>query len=128
MNFGKKNKFFSELKESAVNDEDYENSKYVYKTLKMRNLRDLNDLYNTQDVILLTEIIETQFQAMQNTYGFNLKKYNLASSTSGCIVIEMSKIILELPTKYHHAEIFEEIVVGGFSCVNTRLAFDSQIL
>ena len=40
----------------------------------------------------------------------------------------MSKIILALPTKYEHVEIFEETVIGGFSCVNTRLAFDSQIL
>ena len=56
--------FFSKLKQSAVNDEDYENSKYLYQTLKMRNLRDLNDLYNTQDVILLTEIIEGRFQEM----------------------------------------------------------------
>ena len=33
----------------------------------MRNLGDLNDIYNTQDVILFTEIIESRFQAMQNT-------------------------------------------------------------
>ena len=94
----------------------------------MRNLGDLNDLYNTQDVILLTEIIESRFQAMQNTYGFNPRKCNSASSMSGCIEREMSKIILALPTKYDHVEIFEETVIGGFSCVNTRLAFDSQIL
>ena len=37
----------------------------------MRNLGDLNDLYNTQDVILLCEILESSFQAMQNIYGFN---------------------------------------------------------
>ena len=47
---------------------------------------------------------------------------------SGCIEREMSKIILALPTKYEHVEIFEETVIGGFSCVNTTLAFDSQIL
>ena len=47
---------------------------------------------------------------------------------SGCIEREMSKIIYALPTKYEHVKIFEEIVIGGFSCVNTRLAFDSQIL
>ena len=41
---------------------------------------------------------------------------------------EMSKIILALPTKYDHVGIFGETVIGGFSCVNTRLAFDSQIL
>ena len=94
-----KSEFFSELKQSVVNDEDYENSKYLYQTLKMRNLGDLNDLYNTQDVILLTEIIESRFQAMQNTYGFNSRKCNSAGSMSGCIEREMSKIILALPTK-----------------------------
>ena len=54
----KKTEFFSELKESAVNDNDYENSKYLYQTLKIRNLSIMNDLYNAQHVILLCEITE----------------------------------------------------------------------
>ena len=126
--FWEKTEFFSELKLSAVSDENYENSKYLYQTLKMRNLGDLNDLYNTQDVILLTEIIESRFQAMQNTYGFNPRRCNSASSMSGCIEREMTKVILALPTKYVFVEIFEETVISGFSSANTRLAFDSQIL
>ena len=126
--FWEKSEFFSELKLSAVDDESYENSKYLYQSLKMRNLGDLNDLYNTKDVILLTEIIEIRFQAMQNTYGFNPRKCNSASSMSGCIEREMSKVILTLPTKYEHVEIFEQTAIGGFSSVNTRMAFDSQTL
>ena len=51
--FWNKTEFFSELKLQAVDDESYKNSKFLYKTLKMRNFGDLNDLYNTQDVILL---------------------------------------------------------------------------
>ena len=47
---------------------------------------------------------------------------------SGCIEREMSKIILALLAKYEHVEIFEETVIGSFSCVNARLAFDSQML
>ena len=46
----------------------------------MRNLGDLNDLYNAQDVILLTEIIESGFQAMENAYDLNPRKCNSASS------------------------------------------------
>ena len=126
--FWEKSEFFSELKLSAVDNESFENSKYFHQSLKMRNLGDLNDLYNTKDIILLTEIIEIRFQAMQNTYGFNPRKCNSASSMSGCIEREMSKVILTLPTKYEHVEIFEQTVIGGFSSVNTRLAFDSQIL
>ena len=89
----------------------------------MRHLSDLNDLYNTQDVI-----IESRLQAMQNAYGFNPRKSNSARTMSGCIEREMSKVIIALPTKYEHVEIFEQTVVGGFSCVNSRLAFDTQIL
>ena len=123
-----KSEFFSELKLSAVDDESYENSKYLYQSLKMRNLGDLNDLYSTQDFILLTENIQSRYRAIQNTYGFNPRKCNSASSMSGCIEREMSKAILTLPTKYEHVEIFEQTVIGGFSSVNTSLAFDSQIL
>ena len=82
--------------------DDYENSKYLYQTLKMQNLGDLNYVYNTQDMILLTEIIEGRFETMKNTYGFNQRKCNSASSMSGCIEREMSKIILALRTKYKH--------------------------
>ena len=36
--------------------------KYLYTVLKMRNLGDMNDFYNMQDVILLCEIIENRFE------------------------------------------------------------------
>ena len=126
--FWQKTEFYSELKQKAVDDEEYENSKYLYQTLKMRHLSDLNNLYNAQDVILLSEIIENRFQLMQDRYGFNPRKCNSASALSGCIEREMSKIIIVLPTNAEHVEIFEKTVTGGFSSVNTRLAFDTQIL
>ena len=65
---------------------------------------------------------------MHDSYGFNPRKYNSASSMNSCIEREMSRIILSLPTKLEHLEIFEQTVTGGFSSVNTRLAFDTQIL
>ena len=60
--FWERTEFLSELKQSSVDYNDCENSKYLYQTLKMRNLDDMNDLYNAQDVILLCEIIENRFQ------------------------------------------------------------------
>ena len=76
-------------------------------------------------MILLCEIIENGFQMTHNKYGFNPRKCNSASSMNGCVEREMSKVILVLPTKLDHVEIFEQIVTGGFSSVNTRLAFDT---
>ena len=46
---------------------------------------------------------------------------------SGCIERETSRVILALPTKLDHVEIFEQTVTGSGS-VNTRLVFDTQIL
>ena len=83
--FWSKTEFYSELKQKAVGDEEYEDSKFLYQTLKMRHLGDLNDLYNAQDVILLSELTENRFQFMQDKYGFNPRKCNSASSLSGCI-------------------------------------------
>ena len=43
-------------------------------------------------------------------------------------VVLKEKVILALPTKYENVEIFVETIIGDFSSVNTRLAFDSQML
>ena len=51
--FWKTTEFFNELELQTVDNESNENSKYLYTTLKMRNLGNLNDLHNTQDVVLL---------------------------------------------------------------------------
>ena len=42
----------------------------------MRNLSDLNDLYNVQDLILLLKTTENRFQEMQNECEYNPRKVN----------------------------------------------------
>ena len=54
--------FFCTLKGQSGNKDDYNNSKKLFVLLKMRNLSDLNYLYNVQDVILLMVILENRFQ------------------------------------------------------------------
>ena len=120
--------FFSKLHGCNITSEIYENMKYLYTILKMRNLGDMNDLYNMQDVILLCEIIENRFEKMHKKFGFNPRKCNSASTLSGCVQQNQSKVILTLPTNYEHAEIFENTVIGGYSCVNIRIGFDTEIL
>ena len=62
-----KSEFYSELKKVA-SYEDYENSKFLYLTFKMRNLNDMNDSYNAQDVILLCKLKENRFELMCHRY------------------------------------------------------------
>ena len=88
----------------------------------------MNGLYNAHDTILLCEIIENRFQLMQDEYGYNPRKCNSTSTLSSCIEREMSRIIIALSASSEIVDIFGEVLTGGFSCVNTRLAFDTEIL
>lgn len=50
------------------------------------------------------------------------------NSFSGCNHMDKSKCLIALSTDAQHVRVFEKILIGGFSCVDTRLAFDTQIL
>ena len=120
--------FFSSLNNKNIDIDVYQDMEFLFRSLKMRNLGDMNDLYNMQDVILLCEIMENRFQKMQDKFGFNPRKCNSASTFSGCVQRNQSKVIISLPTNYKHAEIFEKTLIGGFTCVNNRVGFDTEIL
>ena len=78
----------------------------MFALLKIRDISDINDLYNAQDVIILLEIIENKFQTMQDKTGYNPRIINSASKLSGCIQREQSKCILALPVGNTQMEIF----------------------
>ena len=126
--FFTKDEFYSSLKDESVDEMSYQNAKTLFLTLKMRNLSDLNDLYNAQDVIILLEIIENRFQQIQDMTDYNPRIINSASKLSGCIQREKSKCIIALPTDNIQMEIFEKTVCGGYSSVNNRLSFDTELL
>ena len=126
--FFSEEEFFSILKGQSTNKEDYNNLEKLFVLLKMRNLSDLNDLYNVQDVILLMVIIENRFQEMQNETGYNPSKINSAGKLNECTQRTQSKWVLALTNNNYHVEIFEKTLSGGFSCVNTRLSFNRDLL
>ena len=50
--------FYSRMKDSTISDEEYENIKKFYSTLKLKNLGELNHIYSFQDTITLCETFE----------------------------------------------------------------------
>ena len=81
----------------------------------MRDLSDLNDLYNLLNVILFLEIIKNRFQAMYDkSLMYNPRKCNSPSKLSGCIKKEQSKVILALPTINSVMEAFEKTLTQNF--------------
>lgn len=61
---------------------------------------------------------------MQKANGFNPRKRNSASSLSGYIGRDLSKMLVALPINTTVIEIFEITITGNFSSVNTRLGLD----
>ena len=111
--FSEKNEFYSNLKQSPVSDEEYECPNFLFHKLKMRNLSDMNDLYNFQDTCLLCNIIENRFETMHKMYGFNSRRCNSTSTLSGCIERNLSKVIVALPGNKEDMMLFEKTLTGG---------------
>ena len=120
--------FYSNMKDSVISGEDYENVKKFYTLLKISNLGERNKVYNFQDTIIICEIFKQRSDLLKKIFKCNLKKCNSASRFSACIHRNKSKCCIALSTDAHFVIISETTLIGGFSCVNTRLAFDTDIL
>ena len=120
--------FYSGLKEKNISEEEYENVKKFFKILRLKTLGDLNRICNFQDTAILCEIFEQRSSLLQNLFKFNAKKCNSASTFSGCVQRLKSKCSIVLRTDAEFIRVFEKTVMGGYSCVNTRMAFDTDLL
>ena len=116
------------MKDSFSWEGEYENVKKFYKTLRLSNLGELNQIYNFQDTIILCEIFEQRYQIFQKMFKFNPRKWNSANSLGDCVHRDKTKCCTALPTNAEHVRAFEKTLIRRFSCVNTRFAFDTEIL
>ena len=120
--------FYSNLKDSIMTDEEYENVKKFYQTMKLENLGELNKMYNFQDTIILCEICKQLSSHLENLFKFNPGKCNSIRSFSGCAHRDKRKCYVILPTDDEHVRVFGKTLISGFSCLNTILAFDIEVL
>ena len=58
--FFRKTEFYSSLRNEIISDDDYENVKKFWKTMRLKKLSKLNDIYNFQDTIILCQIFENR--------------------------------------------------------------------
>ena len=108
--------------------EEYENIKKFFTILRLKTLGDLNRIYNFQDTAILCKIFESRSALLQKLFKYNAKKCNSTSSFSGCVHRLKSKCKIVLPTDAEIVRIFEKTVMGGYCCINTKMAFDTNLL
>ena len=115
------------MKERNISLEEYENVKKFLTVLRLKPLGDLNRIYNFQDTAILCEIFERRASLLQKLFKFNARKCNSASSFSGCVQRFKCKCCIPLPTDAEVIRVFEKTLIGGYSCVNTRMVFDTGL-
>ena len=125
--FFKGESFYSTLKEKNISEEEYEKVKNFFTILRLKTLGDLNKIYNFQDTTILREIFEQRANLLQKLFKYNPRKCNSASGFSGCVQRLKSKCCIALPVDAEIIRVFEQTLIGGYSCVNTRMAFDTEI-
>ena len=125
--FFQKKDFYSELKEKDISGKEYQSVKKIFMLLKLKTLGDMNRIYNFQDTLILCEIFEQRASLLEKLFKFNPRKCNSASSFSGTIHRNKSKCNIVMPTNTEQIRVFEKTLIGGYSCVNTRVAFDNEL-
>ena len=63
-NFFLPHHFCSSLKDDTMTHEEHKNVKKNYQKMKLKNLGDLNKIYNFQDTIFLSEIFEQRSERL----------------------------------------------------------------
>ena len=59
------------MKDSVIDNKDYEAVIKFYQALNLDNLGQLNKLYNFQDTVILAEIFEQRSNHLQELFKFN---------------------------------------------------------
>ena len=97
--FFQQHEFYSHLKDDIMTEEEYDNVKKFYQIMRLKDLGELNKIYNFQDTIILCEIFEQRSERLQQLFKYNPQKFNSASSISGCAHRGQSKCLIALPTE-----------------------------
>lgn len=68
--FYEHSEFFSKLKQKAITNKEFQNSKFLFLTLKMKKFWDMKDLCNFQNVCLLFKtVLKKYVQCTASTQG-----------------------------------------------------------
>ena len=115
-----KEAFHSVLNDSEISEEDYIHAQNVWKTFKMKTMRDYHDLYLKSDVLLLSDVFENFRDVCLDNYRLDPIFYYTAPGLAWDACLKITKVELELLHDYEMLMMVEKGIRGGVSMISTR--------
>lgn len=117
-----KDKFYSNLNECNISDEDYKHAQNVWKTFNIANLGEYHDFYLRGDVSLLTDIMENFRETAMTYYGLDPCHYLSLPNFAWDCMLKMTGVELDQITDINMYQMIEKGLRGGISMITHRHA------
>ena len=112
--------FYSKLSGKGINNYNYNHVLNVWKTFKMKTLKEYLELYNITDVLLLADVFENFRDICLKNYGLDPVYYYTAPGLAWDAMLKMTKINLELLSDVDKLLMIEKGIRGGISIISNR--------
>ena len=112
--------FYSRLNDERISDADYDHALNVWRTFKMKTMKDYHDLYLKSDVLLLADVFENFRKVCVENYELDPAWYYTAPGLSYDAMLKKTGIKLELLNDIDMLLMIENGVRGGVSMCVTR--------
>ena len=112
--------FYSKLSGKGINNYNYNHVLNVWKTFKMKSLKEYHEVYNITDVLLLADVFENFRNICLKNYGLDPAHYYTAPGLAWDAMLKMTKINLELLSDVDKLLMIEKGIRGGISIISNR--------
>ena len=112
--------FYSKLTGKGINNYNYNHVLNVWKTFKMKSLKEYHEVYNITDVLLLADVFENFRNICLKNYGLDPVYYYTAPGLAWDAMLKMTKINLELLSDIDKLLMIEKGIRGGISIISNR--------
>jgi len=117
-----KDEFYNLLNDEHVDDGEYHYAQEIWKYFNIKNMKEFTMLYNTIDVLLLTDIMENFRETSLKIYKLDPVWYYTTPGFAWDCMLKTTKQKLELLTDVDMLLMFEKAKRGGISQCSNRYA------